>query len=892
MKRPPVDALYKTFPRIGLACFLVCAQITLPGAAQSNGDKSESISKPISKDQLALLGKKKKKSAEEEEPDGTEMMMDEESEETPYVPRSRRVTETPSETPTDTPVQPTQPVQPQQAEAAATSRPPESDSKESVKEGSMTATAIVGKALEAYGGAGALATLENSYQAVGHLLPAGAKSGATYTYRKFRKGEKWRVDLESPVTSAKSAPTVQILAYNGLAGWKSDGTTIEDMSTIRLTQLNDDNERQPSIISKLEKPGYEFELVEKDTFHQVPIYAIKINHEGERPTIVYIDKRNYLVVGTSYGTDSGNSDTARDISVEYSQYRPIGGTMYPFKQSKYINDQLASDLVINSLSTDAVIDNQLFDRLASADKVHLSKQIEIPFEYSHSEIIIKGRINNGHDDLFFLLDTGASQTIIDRRVAAEHYLFKGAPSNMMTAGGQVDVNNCTIGRLELGNLILNSVDARIHTLAPQSKQLGVRIAGIIGTNVIKKCVMRIDYGKPQIVVCDFDKFDRPPAAVAIPLVQHNAPVVKIKTDGGQEVLMLADTGAAFNNLPSGVAKKILKQSGAQTTNITEGTGLDGKKIRLGSLVLKNVTIGTQSVKNASFTYTVDEDKNQKKEDNVAQDNAGFFQNTNLGILGNPFWQNFIVTIDYKFQRILLEPNPIVRIRSQINKELQTGDDKLVIYRDYRAAESAYQRALLLASSSKDLRYEATLWGRLANMRRMMAKELGRPEHAKTAYTNFLKAQELASKSGAKEVEGHILADWSLLYSDNGQAVEARQTINRAILIAPQDAQVNVDYAIHLYKDSQFAQMQKYVEKALFLEPSNWQALWYQYKLAERFFDVPKAVQTLKEIIRYYPWSKLAQEKLKEYQARMVPPAGAGTRPPQGQTPRTNQPVRP
>lgn len=40
----------------------------------------------------------------------------------------------------------------------------------------------------------------------------------------------------------------------------------------------------------------------------------------------------------------------------------------------------------------------------------------IPFDYSQKEILIKGRIN-GSEDMEFLLDTGASETIIDRRVA-------------------------------------------------------------------------------------------------------------------------------------------------------------------------------------------------------------------------------------------------------------------------------------------------------------------------------------------------------------------------------------------------------------------------------------------------------------------------------------------
>jgi tetratricopeptide (TPR) repeat protein len=144
----------------------------------------------------------------------------------------------------------------------------------------------------------------------------------------------------------------------------------------------------------------------------------------------------------------------------------------------------------------------------------------------------------------------------------------------------------------------------------------------------------------------------------------------------------------------------------------------------------------------------------------------------------------------------------------------------------------------------------------------MAKDLQRPEHSTAAYNYFTRAQELASRAHVPDVEGRILADWSLLYSDGGQADSAKATMDRALLLAPQDPNVNVDCAVHLYRAHLFPEMQKYVEKALFLEPSNWQALWYQVKLSETFFDTPKVVATLKEILRYYPWSKVAADKLR------------------------------
>lgn len=74
--------------------------------------------------------------------------------------------------------------------------------------------------------------------------------------------------------------------------------------------------------------------------------------------------------------------------------------------------------------------------------------------------MVKGRLNNG-EELDFLFDTGASDTIIDRRVAAENYLLKEGVAGMQALSGSVMTNTSSIGRLELGNLIVNDIDARI-----------------------------------------------------------------------------------------------------------------------------------------------------------------------------------------------------------------------------------------------------------------------------------------------------------------------------------------------------------------------------------------------------------------------------------------------
>jgi len=142
---------------------------------------------------------------------------------------------------------------------------------------------------------------------------------------------------------------------------------------------------------------------------------------------------------------------------------------------------------------------------------------------------------------------------------------------------------------------------------------------------MEKAVVRIDYGKPNLTFYDKDAFQRPQNASIIPLVQQNAPVVKARINGADEVLMLADTGAALNNLPAEVAKKVLQRNSNQETHTTEGTGLDGRRVKLGNVVAKTTTVGTHSVANMNYTYTIAGAPSAKPEaGKVVESKEGFF----------------------------------------------------------------------------------------------------------------------------------------------------------------------------------------------------------------------------------------------------------------------------
>jgi predicted aspartyl protease len=744
---------------------------------------------------------------------------------------------------------------------------------------------LIASCVTAYGGKDALARIAQNSAFYGEQKTAGV--GTLSSYKLAVKADKWRLDkndnsaVSDNSQSSDSLSSRVTCAFDGRRIWQIKGKEPAPLLPSETQSLKDMVWRLPLILLHWQEPGYRFSGARATAFRQTPAYALDIQAPSDSvKTTVFIDQQNFLIVAiTASAPKTGataGSDTYPSIATtEFSQYRPVSGTLWPFKQIFQKDDETTSELNLKSVDTATEIADSSFVLPSAGAISHLSKEIVVPFDYSQREIVVKGRLNSASDELEFLVDTGASDTLIDRRVAAENFLSKDGAFSIAAMSGTVSADSSTLKRLELGKLIVNDVAVRILDLSGQSKHLGRPVAGIIGMNVLSRYLVTFDYSKPSLTFADAEDGARP-AARPVTFVKSDAPFISASLSGNnvtEQCSFLVDTGAAFNHLPEAIAKKYVTGD-TNNRHFIEGTGLDGQPVRLGTVSLEKIVLGGFMAKKVSLTYPVKADsaiapahsapgpQNQKQ---------SFFQDSNCGILGNPFWQNFIVTIDSKYQRLYLRNNPGFNAKDAVQKCLMAGDAALTLHRDYRDAELNYQNALMVAERANDQKERARLLGRLGNLRRLMAKDLKRPEHAKASYDYFSKAEDIAQKSKWSDVEGRILADWSLLYADNGQQQEARTTMERGLSLAADDPNVNVDVAVHLYRAGQFPEMQKYVEKALFLDPDNWQALWYQVKLSENFNDTPRVVSTLKDIVRYYPWSKVAKDKL----AALANPASAG-----------------
>jgi hypothetical protein len=709
---------------------------------------------------------------------------------------------------------------------------------------------LVRKILLAYGGREKLALQETDYVIQGTMKRLDPSEGGR-RFKETRSGQKYRLDLDNTEAGTRAS-----IVYDAQSGWTAEGRKATDLAPAAVNEITQTYMRRPSVFAHVDEPGHKLRLVGRTQYQQIPVYSVEVTVGDESPSTYFVDQNNYLIHAVSYSRKT-SPDKADNVFVEYAEYRPVASSVVPFKESEYVNGKLKVERTIDSVAFDAHPDASAFKRPEAAIAPRLAQPVSIPFEYARQQIIVKTRINGG-EPLDFVFDTGASETIVDRRTAAENFLDKRGSANIRTAAGAVTTQRSEIDKVELGGLALQGVSALVLDLSPHSSRLGRRIGGIVGTNVFNQFVVTIDFAKKQIVFRDPSSFQTPVGSTPASFLQPGVPVVRGLLNAKDEQAFLIDTGAVFNHLPESVAKRY---SQGQPLHLTEGIGLDDRPVRLGTVVLDSVEVAGHKLRKVNFTFP---HQQSNKDENPPR--GGFFETLNLGILGNPFWQNFILTLDYKTQRVFLAPNVVQQTADQIATSTTTGDDKLIIQRDYRGAEVAYQRALSLAVTAHDTNAQARLLGRLGNLHRVMAKDLRRPEQTRVAYDYFNKAQAAINKTRDRETHARILADWSLLYSDNGQHNEARSAIESALSMSPNDPFVNVDYAVQLYRSKSYPQMQQYVDKTLFLDPANWQALWYQVKLAELYNDQGRVKSTLKEILRFYPWSKLAAQKLGALQA--------------------------
>jgi len=282
------------------------------------------------------------------------------------------------------------------------------------------------------------------------------------------------------------------------------------------------------------------------------------------------------------------------------------------------------------------------------------KSIEIEFKQISNLIIIPVSIN-GSDTMNFILDTGVKDPIITELTLVEelnlNYMksieLRGLGNDIITQAYQSGDNTITLPGLKAEHQKINVV---IDENFQISQILGMPVHGLIGFNLFKQYIIKVDYLAEKIILTKPQFFEYTPRTndIVMPVFfVKNKPIIKseIVQDNGEviPVNLLIDTGASDAMWLSPKADSnitIPQQNIYSFLGVGLGGELYGHKGRLSALWVGGKTLPRPIVSYPESDFI----------------NIGIMNEQRQGSIGGEILRRFIITFDYFNKRIILRPN--------------------------------------------------------------------------------------------------------------------------------------------------------------------------------------------------------------------------------------------
>ncbi|MBR9922269.1 MAG: PDZ domain-containing protein [Bacteroidetes bacterium] len=280
-------------------------------------------------------------------------------------------------------------------------------------------------------------------------------------------------------------------------------------------------------------------------------------------------------------------------------------------------------------------------------------QVDIPFQFVNGFIVVEVTFNYLFP-LRFILDTGAEHTILTKREYADLMNIPFEREFRIIGSDMTQNLRAYLIRdvhLQTGQLVLprQSMVVMEDDYFRFEEFIGMPVHGIIGANIFRHFVVKIDYQRERITLIRPVDFEPPDDYQKIAIeVYKNKPYLWADLDlpGQQDSLrvkLLLDTGASLTMLlHNGTKEEIKTPPGVIPGNIGKGLGgfLEGYVGRS-----KSTTIGPFTLSGMVTNY---------QELNPEMDTT--YLHGRNGILGNLVLDRFTIIIDYFREELYLKPN--------------------------------------------------------------------------------------------------------------------------------------------------------------------------------------------------------------------------------------------
>jgi predicted aspartyl protease/Flp pilus assembly protein TadD len=275
----------------------------------------------------------------------------------------------------------------------------------------------------------------------------------------------------------------------------------------------------------------------------------------------------------------------------------------------------------------------------------------IPLRIVNERPIIKVRLNNKHDFLDFVVDTGSGMTVISEETAKRldiQPVTNGGVGSGIGGDGKFNIVFGFVRKVQIGDVSIRNTPVYIRKFHSNSEG----IDGYIGLSLISKFLTTIDYGNGTFELEKAASIDQGNDRTAVPLSTNELPL-RLTSSGflsGEVVLLgdseplnfIVDTGASTTVLGHDIMEKhAFRKIERQGTKRVIGAGgiIEG----ITSLVIPSVRFGS-NIQNDVAAIELDL--------GIINESSGYLQS---GILGGNFLSKYKVTFDFQRSRVKLSP---------------------------------------------------------------------------------------------------------------------------------------------------------------------------------------------------------------------------------------------
>lgn len=415
-------------------------------------------------------------------------------------------------------------------------------------------------------------------------------------------------------------------------------------------------------------PGVRLEPAGRDTADGEPCERLRLVVDGGTPCAVSLGDSSRLVRRVEIAAPEG---TTVEI---LGDYRRVGGVMLPFSRRTEIPSlRQRIEVRYERVAVNEPVDPIVFLPPAAGARDWRFTEgggcVELPFEYRYRHIFLPARVPGRPEEVLFLLDSGASMTVVDSTFAARLGLALGGALPGAGAGGTARFRLTRLPGLLLPGLAFPEQVAAAFPVAGLLRRFEeTEIAGILGYDFLSRFTTRIDYARRRIVFFDPDSFaaDGRAAAVEAPL-RHNIFALPARLDAAAPGSFLLDTGATSS---------IVDAAYARADGIAPGKRSVAAAFRGAGGEERAALCRFDSLSFAGFSL-------RRPVLAVAEETGGIAALENVdGVIGNDVLERFTVTFDYRGERALFEPNrsfaePFYRDRSGLQLA-RAGDGRIVV----------------------------------------------------------------------------------------------------------------------------------------------------------------------------------------------------------------------